>query len=170
MDIETIMAPLRDLIEPYMPAIRDASKNKMFQLMFFLVVTRLIKWVTMKIIGAGGPSIDNAPQGKTRKITSLAEWEVVMKEAKASKALVLVDFFATWCGPCKRLAPIFAELSEKHTETIFLKVDVDKAKDISRSEKISCMPTIKAYKLGQCIETIQGPKPEAIAELIQKHG
>lgn len=66
MDIETIMAPLRDLIEPYMPAIRDASKNKMFQLMFFLVVTRLIKWVTMKIIGAGGPSIDNAPQGKVQ--------------------------------------------------------------------------------------------------------
>ena len=59
---------------------------------------------------------------QTKSITNMEEWDASLKEAGDNNQLVIVDFYATWCGPCVKLAPTFAELSEKHTEVLFLKV------------------------------------------------
>ncbi|KAG0093630.1 hypothetical protein BGZ93_007053 [Podila epicladia] len=79
-----------------------------------------------------------------KSISSQAELNSTL--SSAGSRLVVVDFFATWCGPCKTLAPILDGLERKHTSTIFAKVDVDVAQDCSRSYSVTSMPTILFFK------------------------
>jgi thiol-disulfide isomerase/thioredoxin len=61
---------------------------------------------------------------------------------------VAADFTATWCGPCQRIAPLYADMSLTYGDCVFLKVDVDKAKDVSAHCGVRCMPTFQFYKAG----------------------
>ena len=62
--------------------------------------------------------------------------------------IVFVDFFATWCGPCKMLSPIVDEISEEIKDVKFLKVDVDEEGDIASSYQIMSIPTLIIFKDG----------------------
>lgn len=62
--------------------------------------------------------------------------------------LVLVDFYANWCGPCQMLSPILEELSKTHKNLNIVKVDVDKFQNLARKYGIMSIPTIKIYKNG----------------------
>ncbi|KAF9911865.1 hypothetical protein EC991_001769 [Linnemannia zychae] len=79
-----------------------------------------------------------------KNISSQAELNTTL--SSAGSKLVVVDFFATWCGPCKTLAPILEGLERKHTSTVFAKVDVDKAQDCAGTYKVTAMPTILFFK------------------------
>lgn len=65
------------------------------------------------------------------------------------KDLTVVDFFATWCGPCKMLSPIIEELSTKIDDVKFVKVDVDKHDEIARTYGIMSVPTIIFFRDGK---------------------
>ena len=80
--------------------------------------------------------------------------------------LVVIDFFATWCGPCVHLAPEFEKLAEEHTDVVFVKVDVDKNTEASEHVAITCMPTIFFYKNGEQVKKIEGADLDAIKETI----
>ncbi|KXL42729.1 hypothetical protein M433DRAFT_71428 [Acidomyces richmondensis BFW] len=70
----------------------------------------------------------------------------------SSHTYVAVDFFADWCGPCKVIAPVYANLSKKHSIPgilAFAKVNVDQAQDIARQYGISAMPTFMFFKEGK---------------------
>lgn len=88
-----------------------------------------------------------------------------------NEGLVVVDFFATWCGPCKMLAPVFEELSsEMDGKATFLKVDVDQCGDIAREYSISTIPTMIIFKNGEKQETMVGFLPkESIKSNIEKY-
>lgn len=79
--------------------------------------------------------------GNVHIIKSRDEWQGKLAEADSNNTFVVVDFTASWCGPCKLMAPLFAELSEKFHNLIFLKVDVDELSDISTEFKVHAMPT-----------------------------
>ncbi|KAF1990600.1 thioredoxin 1 [Aulographum hederae CBS 113979] len=67
---------------------------------------------------------------------------------------VLLDFTATWCGPCKSISPIFAQLAKSYSVPsllAFAKVDVDAAQDIARQYGVSAMPTFMAFKEGKLV-------------------
>jgi len=68
----------------------------------------------------------------------------------------LVDFFATWCGPCKMLAPVLEELSASNKDIKFVKVDVDECEDIAQEFGIMSIPTIILFKDGKAIAKTQG--------------
>lgn len=80
--------------------------------------------------------------------------EEVLKE----KGVVVVDFWATWCGPCKMIAPIVEELDEEMSNVKFVKVGVDKNPQIANQYKIVSIPTLKIFKDGKLINTLIGFK------------
>ena len=86
--------------------------------------------------------------------------------------LVVLDFFATWCGPCKVLTPQLESLSKVYTDVVFLKVDVDEFEDIASSHQISAMPTIMFYKKGHILKddtVVGGGQIKQIEQVIKKH-
>ncbi|KAG0066247.1 hypothetical protein BGZ89_007455 [Linnemannia elongata] len=89
--------------------------------------------------------------------------------AAAGSRLVVVDFFAEWCGPCKTLAPILANLETKHKPTIFAKVDVDEAGDIAAKYEVTVMPTIVMIVNKTEVGRVVGANVAEIQTLIKKH-
>ena len=93
----------------------------------------------------------------TIHIESLAQF----KEEIASEGKVLIDFFATWCGPCVMLTPIIEQVEREHPELKVLKVDVDENPDIAGLFNVEAIPTLLVYENGEQIkrQTSYMPKP-----------
>jgi len=87
----------------------------------------------------------------------------------AGSKLVVVDFFATWCGPCKMIAPKLEELSKELAEKIVVvKVDVDECEDIAMEYNISSMPTFIFIKNKEKVDEFVGANAEKLANFITK--
>lgn len=75
--------------------------------------------------------------------------------------VAVVDFFATWCGPCKMLAPIFEEASkDMDGDAVFYKVDIDESLEIAQQFGITSVPTMMVFKDGNMVERIVGFMPK----------
>lgn len=95
---------------------------------------------------------------------------VFEEEIKNKKGVYLVDFYATWCGPCMMLAPVLDEISNSRAGYNIVKVDVDQNPHLSNELKIDTIPTICIYKDGKLMEKQVGFKnKEQIIELIEKY-
>ena len=82
---------------------------------------------------------------------------------------VIIDFTATWCGPCQRIAPFFEELSTKYPSVTFIKVDVDEMDSISGACGVRCMPTFLVYKDGKKTDAkLEGASPDALEALVKQ--
>lgn len=92
-------------------------------------------------------------------------------EIENSNGIVVVDFFATWCGPCKMLAPVFESLgNEMQNEARFVKVDIDQSLEIAQQFNISTVPTMMIFKNGKPVESLVGFMPkEKIKAKVQSH-
>lgn len=78
---------------------------------------------------------------------------------------VFCDFWASWCGPCRMLAPVFEELSEKYEgKAEFVKVDVDENEEAAMKYRISSIPNVMAFKGGQSVASNLGFVPAAVLE------
>ncbi|GJJ75718.1 thioredoxin 1 [Entomortierella parvispora] len=87
----------------------------------------------------------------------------------AGTRLVVIDFFATWCGPCKTLAPVLESLEKKYGSTIFAKVDVDEAQECATKYEVSAMPTILFFKSKAEVGRVVGADAQKIEALIKTH-
>jgi len=96
-----------------------------------------------------------------------ADFDAKLQEA--GNKLVVVDFFATWCGPCKMIAPKLQKMSEEMKEVVFLKVDVDENEEIATEYKVSAMPTFVFIKNKSKIDEFAGANEAKLKELISKH-
>ena len=82
------------------------------------------------------------------------------KNIIATEPLVLVDFFATWCGPCKIMHPVLEELKEKMGDGIrILKIDVDKNEELSMEYRIMSVPTLMLFRNGENVWRESGAMP-----------
>ena len=84
----------------------------------------------------------------------------------ASDKLTVVDFTATWCGPCQRIAPIFEKMAEEMPDVQFVKVDVDANSETAQACGISCMPTFQLYKAGAKVDELSGANEQALRDKI----
>lgn len=84
--------------------------------------------------------------------------------------LIVVDFFATWCGPCKMLSPVIDELSGELENVNFVKVDIDQSMDLAQKFKIVSVPTLKVFKNGEEVDTLMGFMPkEVLKSKVEAH-
>ncbi|XP_045144986.1 thioredoxin domain-containing protein 2 [Echinops telfairi] len=104
---------------------------------------------------------------KVKTIQSKEDFEANLKEA--GEKLVVVDFSATWCGPCKVIKPLLYTLSNKYDDVVFLEVDVDECEELIKDFGIVCIPTFQFYrkegKVGEFCGALKEKLEAVISEL-----
>ncbi|CAI5459162.1 unnamed protein product [Closterium sp. Yama58-4] len=102
-------------------------------------------------------------------VSSENEWRTLLSDAKDKGKVVIVDFTATWCGPCRMIGPIFAQYATEYTSIIFAKVDVDQLQSVAAECNISAMPTFHVFKDGKKVDELVGASQDKLLLLIQKY-
>ena len=98
------------------------------------------------------------------RLINSSEFSGLLQEDK----LLVVDFFATWCGPCKKLSPTLDEVSEEFGDRVnIVKVDVDESEDLAMTYGIRSVPTVLFFKKGQQVDKFVGalPKSEIVSKI-----
>ncbi|KAG5033851.1 hypothetical protein AAZX31_04G028100 [Glycine max] len=109
-----------------------------------------------------------AEEGQVIGVHSVEEWEEHLKKGQESKKLIVVDFTASWCGPCRFIAPILADMAKKLPNVTFLKVDVDELATVSREWEVEAMPTFLFLKEGKLVKKLVGARKEELQDIIVK--
>jgi thioredoxin 1 len=86
--------------------------------------------------------------------------ENFQQEVLQSELPVLVDFWATWCNPCRMLAPIIHEIADEHPEIKVAKIDVDEQPELAAQFQVMSIPTLFIFKDGQVVNSAAGVRPK----------
>ena len=91
------------------------------------------------------------------------------EQTVSGDGIVLVDFWATWCGPCRQFGPIFEEASEKYPDVVFGKIDTDDQQQLAMAAQITSIPTLMAFRDGVAVFRQSGALPlSALEDLISQ--
>jgi thioredoxin 1 len=95
--------------------------------------------------------------GQQKIMTISVDKENFSTEVLQNDKLVLVDFWAEWCGPCKQIAPRLDEISEKYSENLSVcKVDVDSNRELALQYNVRSIPSLMIFKEGELIDSLMG--------------
>ncbi|KAL5706029.1 TRX [Ranunculus cassubicifolius] len=109
----------------------------------------------------------NFGNGNVHLVTTKEAWDEKLSEASSAGKIIVANFSASWCGPCRMIAPLYSELSEKYTSLMFVTVDVDELTEFSSSWDIKATPTFFFLRDGQQIDKLVGAnKPELQKKII----
>ncbi|XP_030541152.2 TPR repeat-containing thioredoxin TDX isoform X1 [Rhodamnia argentea] len=108
--------------------------------------------------------------GQVIGIHSCAELESKLNAASRTSRLAILYFTATWCGPCRFISPLFTSLAAKYPKVVFLKVDIDEARDVAASWNISSVPAFFFVRDGKEVDKLVGADKGALERKIAQHG
>ena len=106
----------------------------------------------------------------TKEVKTVEEMDTELLAAEEKSKTVVVDFFAPWCGPCKKIAPKLEEFEVTYPNVVTLKVNVDEALGLAEKYDISAMPTFLAFKQGALVDTVIGANLKRLEALYRKYG
>ena len=96
--------------------------------------------------------------------------ESFTREVEEAKGLVVIDLFATWCGPCRMLSPILDELEREYPDVKFCKIDVDEEIELAKTFKVQSIPMIALVKDNTFVDMSVGYVPkESLKKLIERY-
>lgn len=101
-------------------------------------------------------SLKNSEEEEKVEIMEIKSMEQFEQEVKKEEGIVLIDFYATWCMPCKAMSPILEEIAKEYEEVKVVKVDVDKNEELAIQHNVMSIPTILIMKNGEVIKTFVG--------------
>ncbi|GJP42400.1 hypothetical protein CLOM_g1967 [Closterium sp. NIES-68] len=107
--------------------------------------------------------------GNVIVVRDQGEWDRCHGQSKSKNMLLVVDFTATWCGPCRIIGPVFEQLSSQYTNAIFAEVDVDENGDISQESGVKGIPAFHFFKGGSKVDEMVGADANRLELLVKKH-
>lgn len=84
------------------------------------------------------------------------------QEVLEAKGKVLVDFFATWCGPCRMMSPIVDQLADELADVKVCKVDIDQAEALATEYGVEVVPTFIVFEKGEAVKSVSGVMPKPV--------
>ena len=102
-----------------------------------------------------------------RELETKEEFDEFIEENKDK--LVVIDFHAEWCGPCKMIGPKFEAMKDDFPAAVFAKVDVDENEDVAEEYDIQAMPTFLVFKSGSKVDSMTGANKDTLRSTIEKH-
>ncbi|KAG9139488.1 hypothetical protein Leryth_024051 [Lithospermum erythrorhizon] len=127
--------------------------------------------IISSILGAGPAEAATDDTSPTRviKLHSANQWHLHFNSSKQLNKLMVVDFAAAWCGPCKFMEPAINTMADKYTDVDFVKIDVDEVPDVAKEYKVEAMPTFILLKQGKEVDRVIGAKKDELERKIQNH-
>ena len=89
--------------------------------------------------------------------------------SELSEGTVILDFYADWCGPCKKFGPYFEDAAKTYTSATFMKVDSDENTFLSEKFHVKSLPTVLILKNGKTVDRLEGFSPQTFIALLEKH-
>ncbi|KAI3521948.1 hypothetical protein L1887_11424 [Cichorium endivia] len=108
-------------------------------------------------------------EGVVIRCHTVEEWEEQFEKHFDSERLVVVYFTATWCAPCRIIAPAFFDVANMTPYVTFIKVDVDELRSIAEKYSVEAMPTFIFLKKGEIVDKIVGANKDTIRAYVVKH-
>ncbi len=103
-----------------------------------------------------------------RMVQNISSSDEFDKLLESPDVIILVDYFTTWCGPCKKISPFITELAKKYPTVAFCKVDADQHEDLCTEWKVECFPTFHFFFNGVKLEEVKSADPEAVEKKLKK--
>ena len=138
------------------------KKKLIIEIVLFIIlligITAGYNYITNKNIEDSTLEKDlkNSKEGENVEIIEIKSAEQFEKEVINERGVVFVDFYATWCMPCKTMAPIIEEISKEYKEVKFVKIDIDKNEELAIKYNVMSIPTMLIMKNGEVTKTFVG--------------
>ncbi len=140
----------------------NKKKKLIIEIVLFIIlligITAGYNYITNKNIEDSTLEKDlkNSKEGENVEIIEIKSAEQFEKEVINERGVVFVDFYATWCMPCKTMAPIIEEISKEYKEVKFVKIDIDKNEELAIKYNVMSIPTMLIMKNGEVTKTFVG--------------
>lgn len=134
---------------------------------YYLIVLVGILYI-VKVALSGG-KFEEYPGNKVVAVTTSDIWNSIITDPANKGKLMVIDFYATWCPPCRAASPIYGKMSIDYPDVLFLKVDVDVMSSLMRESNVRAMPTFQLYKDRLQLDQVVGFNESKLRRAIEKH-